>query len=72
MGERHADEALEKEVGVLLSFTTLCCSESSARHHINEPVENVDWGTEVMIAASGASAPTPTTDEPTDGGTSYI
>jgi len=59
MGERRSDEAPEKEVGVLLSFTTLSCSESNARHHINEPLENVDWETEIMIAASGASAPTP-------------
>jgi hypothetical protein len=27
-------------------------SELNARHHINEPVEKVDWETAVMFAAS--------------------
>lgn len=62
MGEGRSDEASDKEVGVSLVYQSWC-AESRARHHINDPLENVDWETEVMIAASAALAPTPTTIE---------
>ena len=62
MGEGCFEGPFDKEVTVSLIYR-FSYSESNLRHHINEPVKNVDWETVEMISASATLVPTPTPED---------